>query len=192
MTSIAAVTTAPQPLFQPLPPQSGTTAAGSSSTGDPSIDGLIADQQKQIAAGLASGKLTQKQADHLLKGLDAIQKLEQDAQANGPLSDKQQQRLEKLLQRESKRIARATGSSDGDGDDQQSSTTPVTTTPGTSPATGSSTGTQPTTSGGSTLEINIDIKFQETQASVTSDSNGTSLSASQTNFDLSLKVDITV
>jgi hypothetical protein len=190
MTSVAAVTTAPQTLFQPLQPQSGAANAGDTSTGDPSIDSLIADQQKQIAAGLASGKLTQKQAEHLQKGLDAIQKLEQDAQANGPLSDKQQQRLEKLLQREGRRIARATDNGDNHGDEDNKSAATTAASP--TPAASYSTGTQPATSGGTTLEFNIDIKFQETQASVTSGSNGTSVSASQTSLDLSLKIDITV
>ena len=65
--------------------------AGNAST--PRIDQREANQQKRIDQGVASGQLTQKEADKLNKQQAGIQKQEDKAKADGVVTKKERAKL---------------------------------------------------------------------------------------------------
>lgn len=63
-------------------------------------------QQARIGQGVKSGELTRKEAKKLRKGQKKIDRLQQQAQADGVITPEEKMRLEKAQDRQSRRIHR--------------------------------------------------------------------------------------
>ncbi len=73
-------------------------------TYDPVINDRIAEQQKRIDEGIASGQLTRAEADILQDNLNWIKAEETRLKADGKLTPKERARLNKMLDRNSNMI----------------------------------------------------------------------------------------
>ena len=80
----------------------GSVLAGN--TYDPVINDRIAEQQKRIDEGIASGQLTRAEADILQDNLNWIKAEETRLKADGKLTPKERARLNKMLDRNSNMI----------------------------------------------------------------------------------------
>lgn len=80
----------------------GSVFAGN--TYDPVISDRIAEQQKRIDEGIASGQLTRAEADILQDNLNWIKAEETRLKADGKLTPKEGARLNKMLDRNSNMI----------------------------------------------------------------------------------------
>ncbi len=72
----------------------------------PHIDKRQANQQKRIDAGVASGSLTQKEADRLRAEQERNAKREEAAKADGVVTKKERSALQRSEDKSSKHIAR--------------------------------------------------------------------------------------
>ena len=70
----------------------------------PRIDAREANQEKRIQQGLASGRLTEKEASRLNKGEMRIEKAEDRAKEDGVVSGKERAHLKKMENRENREI----------------------------------------------------------------------------------------
>ena len=70
------------------------------------IDKRQANQEQRIEQGEKSGSLTKNEAAHLEKGEQHIQNMENKATADGKVSAKEQERINKAQNKESRKIAR--------------------------------------------------------------------------------------
>lgn len=70
----------------------------------PRIDAREARQQKRIAQGLASGRLTEREANRLQKGEARIDRVEDKAKADGAVSAKEREHLTRMQNRENQAI----------------------------------------------------------------------------------------
>lgn len=70
----------------------------------PRVDAREARQQKRIAQGLASGRLTEREANRLQKGDAHIDRVEDKAKADGVVTAKEREHLTKMQNRESDAI----------------------------------------------------------------------------------------
>ena len=82
------------------------TTAPADPTATPRIDKRQANQQKRIDQGLASGSLTQKEADRLKAEQARNARAEEKAKADGVVTNKERARLNARENRSSKHIAR--------------------------------------------------------------------------------------
>jgi hypothetical protein len=80
----------------------GSVFAGN--TYDPVINDRIAEQQKRIDEGIASGQLNRAEADILQDNLNWIKAEETRLKADGKLTPKERARLNKMLDRNSNMI----------------------------------------------------------------------------------------
>ena len=80
----------------------GSVLAGN--TYDPVINDRIAEQQKRIDEGIASGQLTRAEADILQDNLNWIKAEETRLKADGKLTPKERARLNKMLDKNSNMI----------------------------------------------------------------------------------------
>lgn len=81
-----------------------TTPAPKDPLATPRIDAREARQQKRIAQGLASGRLTEREANRLQKGEARIDRVEDKAKADGAVSAKEREHLTRMQNRESQAI----------------------------------------------------------------------------------------
>ena len=82
------------------------TTAPADPTATPRIDKRQANQQKRIDQGIASGNLTQKEADRLKTEQARNARAEERAKADGVVTKKERARLNARENRSSKHIAR--------------------------------------------------------------------------------------
>ena len=82
------------------------TTAPADPTATPRIDKRQANQQKRIDQGIASGSLTQKEADRLKAEQARHARAEEKAKADGVVTMKERARLNARENRSSKHIAR--------------------------------------------------------------------------------------
>lgn len=75
-------------------------------TATPRLDKRQANQQKRIDAGVASGSLTQKEADRLEAQQQRTAKMEEKAKADGVVTQKERTALNHRENKTSKHIAR--------------------------------------------------------------------------------------
>lgn len=78
----------------------GNVLAGD--TSDPEIQDRIADQQKRIDQGVASGELTAAEAHQAQTSLNKIKNLEAKLKADGMLTQTERRRLNSMLDHSSK------------------------------------------------------------------------------------------
>ena len=72
----------------------------------PGVDQRQANQQQRIDQGVASGQLTQKEANRLEKGQDKVEKAEEKAKSDGVVTKKERARLHAQQNQQSRRIAK--------------------------------------------------------------------------------------
>ncbi|HYJ15250.1 MAG TPA: hypothetical protein VE170_07150 [Candidatus Limnocylindria bacterium] len=72
----------------------------------PRVDQRQESQEKRIDKGVASGKITQKEAARLEKGQDRVQKTEDRAMKDGKLTKQEKRRIEHTQDVQSKNITR--------------------------------------------------------------------------------------
>jgi hypothetical protein len=83
---------------------SGATLAQAPAT--PGVDQRQANQQQRIDQGVASGQLTQKEANRLEKGQANVQKAEDKAKSDGVVTKKERAGLHAKQNQQSRRIAK--------------------------------------------------------------------------------------
>lgn len=75
-------------------------------TDTPRIDQRQAEQQQRIDQGVASGQLTEREANRLNKQQEQIGKMEEKAKADGVVTKKERGKIERSQDRASRHIAR--------------------------------------------------------------------------------------
>ena len=106
----AAVSTAPAPApakpaaVSTVPEKPAAAATTAPVAGAANIEQRIANQQKRIADGIKSKKLTQSEAGILQDNLDYIQQEEATLKADGRLDKEERERLTRMLDRNSRMI----------------------------------------------------------------------------------------
>ena len=72
------------------------------------IDDRQKSQQQRIDRGVKSGQLTPKEAERLQKGQARIQKMENEAAADGKVTRRERERIERAQREENRRIQHET------------------------------------------------------------------------------------
>jgi opacity protein-like surface antigen len=83
-----------------------TTGMAFAQADTPVIDQRQANQEKRIDQGIASGQLTQREANRLEREQNRINRMEERAKADGVVTDKERARLRAAQDRASRHIAR--------------------------------------------------------------------------------------
>jgi hypothetical protein len=72
----------------------------------PGVDQRQANQEQRIQQGVQSGSLTQREAAKLERGQGRVQSMEDKARADGNVTPKERERLQRAQNNQSKKIAR--------------------------------------------------------------------------------------
>ena len=82
------------------------TLPASAQTATPGIDQRQMNQERRIDQGIASGQLTQREANRLERGQDRVDNMENRAKSDGVVTARERNRIQHAQNVESKRIYR--------------------------------------------------------------------------------------